>query len=88
MKYTRPFFDLIFFLSPLIFPWWFSLFLAFGGLWYFKFFVEAILVGLVVDSLYGIRLEILKDFYFVYTTLMMLVFVVVESLKTILRKNV
>lgn len=46
--------DAVLFFSIFLLPWWFSLFLGFACVFLFKNFFEALLVGFVLDALYGI----------------------------------
>ena len=45
--------ELLLLLIIIICPWWFALFFAIFNLYYFKFFNEIIIFGLLMDILYG-----------------------------------
>jgi len=36
-----------------IFPWWVSIVFALAGAFYFKLYIELIVVGVIIDSIYG-----------------------------------
>ncbi len=48
----RGIFDVIFFMSLFIFPWWLGVLLAFIGIFIFKDFYEFIISGIIIYSLY------------------------------------
>ena len=49
----RVIFNVLLFLSIVVCPWWVSVVLGIFTLYYFKFFNEIILYGLLMDILYG-----------------------------------
>jgi len=62
----RIIFSLLFIYSVFILPWWLVLVLGLGLSFYFQNFYEFIVVGLILDSLYGGIISIEK-FYFFFT---------------------
>ncbi len=50
----RTVFDVIFFISLFIFPWWLNVILAFIGVFIFKNFYEFIISGIIIYSIYFI----------------------------------
>jgi hypothetical protein len=51
----RVIFSLSLILSTFIFPWWVSILMSILGLLYFENLYEVILVGLIIDVLYGVK---------------------------------
>ncbi len=47
---ARIVFFLLLILSAIYFPWWLTLFFSLFGIAYFSFFIEAIIIGLFIDS--------------------------------------
>jgi hypothetical protein len=54
MIIKRVIFDIVLFVSVLIFPWWISIFMLFVGIFIFDRYYEFILFGLIIFSLYSI----------------------------------
>jgi hypothetical protein len=81
---NRILFGIILITSAFVFQWWISIVLAFVGLFYFNNLYEAIFVGIVIDSLYGISPDIFffDDFNFMFTILMIIGFLAIGNLKT------
>lgn len=61
-------------------PWWVTFVLTFIGLFYFPNLYEAILVGIIIDSLYGSILTI-YGFSFVFTLFFIVAFYVVSHFR-------
>lgn len=49
----RVLFSVFLFLSVFFFPWWFTIALSVFGIFFFKSFYEALIVGVFMDTLYG-----------------------------------
>ncbi len=83
MIIRRVLFGIFLVISAFIFQWWVSFILAIIGLFYYDNLYESVLVGLIIDSLYGkgIELFFLEDFDFVFTLIMVIVFIMVTSFK-------
>lgn len=76
----RVFFVVILFLLTFIFPWWVSLTLAFLGAFYFDNFYEMVLVGFVLDTLYGVP-DYFFEFPFFFAIISLVVLWVIINLK-------
>lgn len=71
---------LIMIFSAFILPWWISVLFAIFGLLKFKDFYEMILVGIILDSLYGFVFTIL-GFEFVFTLFFIIIFYIISTFK-------
>ncbi|HEY4490058.1 MAG TPA: hypothetical protein VJC12_02275 [Candidatus Paceibacterota bacterium] len=49
----RIFIDILLFVSVFIAPWWFTVILGFILVFLFENFYEVLIIGLIIDSLYG-----------------------------------
>lgn len=67
--------------SVLFLPFWFSLVLGVGGMLYFRLYLEAPILMLLSDSLYGVQEVRYFGFMFVSLLLCTILFLVVEFLK-------
>lgn len=76
----RVFFVIILFLLTLVFPWWISLSLAFLGAFYFDNFYEMVLIGFVLDTLYGAPVYFF-EFPFFFVMISFIVLCVIINLK-------
>jgi len=81
----RPIADIILLISAIVFPWWFTVPLAFGLSFRFHKFYEIILAGLVIDLLFSTPLNIFLDFHFIFTAGAILALIIIESSKKYLR---
>ena len=79
MAIKRVFFDLLFFLSIFILPWWVMVLLAFIGIFIFKNFYEFILSSVVMYSLYIIPSSKLSPFWFSLS--ISIIYISIQSLK-------
>jgi len=67
--------------SAIIFPWWVSVIFAVAGLFYFGNFYEVLIVGLILDTLYG------SHIFFTYvpyiaTTVLLVGMIVIAKIRT------
>lgn len=81
---NRIIFGIILIISAFVLQWWLSFILAILGLLYFDNLYEAIIVGIIIDSLYGngIELELLQGFNFLFTLILVILFVLINSFKS------
>lgn len=81
---NRIIFGIILIISAFVLQWWLSFILAILGLLYFDNLYEAIVVGIIIDSLYGngIELELLQGFNFLFTLILVILFVLINSFKS------
>ena len=77
----RIFFSLILLFSILFLPFWFSIILGFFGIFYFSFFVEAVILMFLSDLLYGIQKEKFLNMYFISFLFFFLIIFVIEFIK-------
>lgn len=89
MLMKRAFFDLFLFLFLFIFPWWVGVILSFIGIFLFRNFIEFIISGIIIYSLYIISGNgfINSPIYFSGIILMIYLGVQVFRRKIILYKN-
>ncbi|HMO78778.1 MAG TPA: hypothetical protein PJ997_00800 [Candidatus Paceibacterota bacterium] len=74
-------------LGAFLFPWWLAIIISFFGILYFDNFYEIILVGIILDSLYG-KIFTAFGFGFWITASMFFVFYIVSEMKkSLLIKN-
>lgn len=77
-------FGVILILSAFIFPWWVSFLLSILGLFHFENLYEVIVVGIIIDSLYGTGISI-YGFDMIFTlTLAVLMYLIINLKKQIL----
>lgn len=62
------------------FPWWVSFTLAILGAFYFKNLFEIILIGFVIDILYG-PVHLFFEFDLFFTMMSLVIFYVIDNLK-------
>jgi hypothetical protein len=72
----RLIFALILLVSISFLPWWVNLILIVVGSFYFKNFYEAVLIGLIMDSLYGSSVVFETFIYFYTLTFLISVFLI------------
>ncbi len=82
---ARVFLDLLIFFGALFAPWWVCLFFVLVGIFYFGNFVEAFLVGLLLDALYGAPSANVYHFRLFFGTLFFILWLVGDFLKRKLR---
>lgn len=80
--------SVILLLSILFMPLWVSVILALLGMVYFSFFIEAVLLFLLSDLLYGAPEPKLFNIIFASSVLAFIYFVILELLKNKLRLNI
>lgn len=51
--WKRIIYSIIVFSLVFLAPWWVSIIFAIAGAFYFKLFIELIIVGMFIDSIYG-----------------------------------
>ena len=51
--WKRIIYSIIVFSLVFLTPWWVSIIFAIAGAFYFKLFIELIIVGMFIDSIYG-----------------------------------
>ena len=62
---TRLILDIFIILSLMLMPWWFTSILIAIGIFVFGLFYEALVFGLIMDSLYGVPKELFFEIPFV-----------------------
>jgi len=76
--------SLLLFISPVFLPWWlviiFGLFLVF----YFNLYLEFVVVGIIMDALYGQEILFLHSYY-IFSICNLIIFLVLQKLKSHLR---
>ncbi|OGI68546.1 hypothetical protein A2738_01555 [Candidatus Nomurabacteria bacterium RIFCSPHIGHO2_01_FULL_42_15] len=77
--------SVILLLSMLFMPFWVSVILAFAGMAYFSFFLEAVFIFLVADFLYATPSPSLFDMVYVCFGIALTCFILLETLKKKLR---
>lgn len=80
--------DIVLLLTMLFLPWWVVFFVAMIGIFFFSWYVEAIIAVLVIDSLYGYNVQISflgMSFSLILTVLMVCVYVALTQVKKELR---
>lgn len=77
--------SIILLLSVLFMPFWLSLILAFVGMAYFPFFLEAVFLFFLSDLLYGVKEPKLFNMVFVSFVIALICFIFLELLKKKLR---
>jgi len=71
--------------SVLFMPFWVSVILSFAGMVYFPFFLEAVLLLLLSDLLFGVKEIRLFDMIFVSSTIALVCLIILEIFKKELR---
>jgi len=61
-------------------PWWCSVGLSIVGLFFFENLYEVIVVGIIIDSLYGKNWEIF-GWYFIFTLILFVAFILIGKLR-------
>jgi hypothetical protein len=87
MVIKRIIFDIVFFLSVFMLPWWVTTILAFAGIFIFKRFYEFVVIFVIMYSLYLIPSPRFSPFYF--SLILSVVYLFIQFLKhyIILYKN-
>lgn len=86
----RVVFDIIFFLSIFIFPWWVSILLSFLGIFLFKNFYEFIIINTIIYLLYSVPNNRLIASPIFFSSTIILSFLLIEFIKSniiLYRKN-
>jgi hypothetical protein len=66
---------LIFFL-----PWWVNLILIISASFYFKNFYEAVVIGLIMDSMYGSAV-VFDNFIYIFTLMFIVMIFVINKIR-------
>lgn len=82
---TRIILDILIIFSIALLPWWFTTILIVVGIFLFELFYEALLFGLIIDSLSGIPRELFFGKSFIYLLIIIILFVIINWLKNRLR---
>jgi hypothetical protein len=77
----RVLFGIFLILLTFISPWWIPFLFSILGLFYFENLYEVILVGLIIDTLYGAQHEIF-GFSLIFTAGLTLCFYIIGKFKT------
>lgn len=73
-------FSVLLLISTFTFPWWVSFTAAILGAFYFKNLFEIILVGFIIDILYG-PTHLFFEFDLFFTIILLVIFYVIDTLK-------
>ncbi|HRY31128.1 MAG TPA: hypothetical protein P5328_01950 [Candidatus Paceibacterota bacterium] len=73
-------YSLFIILCAFVAPWWISVVFSILGLLYFEKLYEVMVVGIVLDSLYGFNVEIFS-FGFIFTLFLIIVFYLISNLR-------
>jgi len=81
---NRALFGIILIISAFVFQWWISFILSLVGLFYFKNLYEVLVVGIIIDSLYGqgMQLPIFESFKFIFTLILLVALILISKFKT------
>jgi hypothetical protein len=81
---NRIIFGIILIVSAFVLQWWISFILSLVGLFYFKKLYEVILVGIIIDSLYGsgINIPFFESFNFFFTIILIIALILISKFKT------
>jgi len=81
---NRILFGITLIISAFIFQWWISLLLSLIGLFYFKNLFEVLVVGIIIDSLYGkgLQIPIFESFQFIFTLGLLVALILISKFKT------
>ena len=79
--FKRIVFTISLLLSALFLPFYFTYLLAFGGIIYFKFFWEGLIIFFISDLLFGARIELFGEITFISTIIYSFILISVELLK-------
>ncbi len=77
--------DILLFASALFLPWWITILAAFACFFLFQYFVELIIIGFLLDVLFGVPLPRFGGFQFVLSVISVLFFGVGTFLKRRMR---
>ncbi len=77
----RVFFGMFLIILPFVSPWWVAALVGILGLFYFDNLYEVIIVGLLIDILYGVKYEFF-GFSLIFTVSMTLVYYLITKFKT------
>lgn len=81
---ARIIFGIFLILGAFVLPWWASFFAALIGLFYFDKLYESIVVGLIIDSLYGVEFEFYGMTFFVTIFMLVAYFLISKFRKNLL----
>lgn len=81
---SRIIFGIFLLLSVFMLPWWISFFASLIGLLYFKKLYEVFVVGLILDSLYGVQFEFYGFTFFITAFLFISYFLISKFKKNLL----
>ena len=81
----RIIFNIMLVLSTIYLPWWITLPMTLCGLFLFDRFYEYFLVGILMDTLYGVPLEKFYGIWFVFTLILSIAYVTIGKLKRSIR---
>ena len=81
---NRILFGIILIISAFIFQWWISILLSLVGLFYFNNLFEVLIVGIIIDSLYGQgpQIPIFESFQFIFTLGLLVALILISKFKT------
>ena len=74
-------FGIVLILLAFVSPWWVSFFMSILGLFYYDNLYEVIAVGLIIDTLYGVKYEFL-GFSLIFTLGLTICFYIIGKFKT------
>jgi hypothetical protein len=77
--------DIALFLLAILLPWWCSVVIAIIALFFFNGFVEAVILGIFLDSLYNAPVASFHGFQFIATSITLICFLTAALVKTRLR---
>jgi hypothetical protein len=85
----RIIFDVVFFVSIFIFPWWVSIILSFIGIFSFKNFYEFIIINTIIYLLYSVPNNRIITSPLFFSSVIIFLFFIIEFIKSniILYKN-
>lgn len=76
----RILYGLFIILCAFVAPWWVSVVFSIIGLFYFEKLYEVVVVGIIIDSLYGANLEVL-NFSFIFTIFFIIAYYGISHLR-------
>ena len=79
--------DLFLLLAIFLLPWWMVVISAVAILFFTDSYYEFIVAGFMVDVLYGNKVAMLHDFNFIYFASAIILYIVLNKLKTLLRSH-
>jgi len=85
--YIRIVTDAVVILTAFAAPWWLAVIVAIAGAFYFQRYVELVVIGIIIDSLYNGPAGWFGGFPFAFTLVALVLYLIFGYAKTFLRAS-